>query len=106
MTAHQQHGNEYCEAYLIAACDEAIALVQCTDTYANSDATVDRITDRVTQLVDQIVSIRATTLAGFKARTRALLTIYPNIASEGEAVSDSAMVAALVRDLIDAMETF
>lgn len=105
MTAHQQHGNGYCEADLIAACDEVIALVQRTDTYTYSDGTIDRVTDRVTQLVDQMISMRATTLEGFRARTRALLTIYPSIASEGEAVGDSAMVAALVRDLIAARST-
>jgi len=91
------------EAALIATCDEMIALVQRADTHSyHSDAKIDRVTQRVAQLVDQIVSLRATTLAGFKARARALSVIYPGIASEGQTVGDSAMVAALVRDLIAA----
>jgi hypothetical protein len=91
------------EAALIAACKEVIALVQRADTHIYSSAKIDRLTDRIAQLVDQIVSMRATTLAGFKARARALSTIYPSIVGDGEAVGDSAMVAALVRDLIAAI---
>jgi len=102
MTADRQNGNEYREADLIAACDAAVALVERADRYAYSDASIDRITDQVTQLVDEIISMRATTLDGFKARARTLLTIYPSIARESEAVGDDALVAALVRDLIAA----
>ena len=100
MTERWQCANESHDADLIAACDAAIALVQQTNTDANCDGMIDRISDEITRLVDQIVSMRATTLAGFKARARALLTIYPAIAGEGEAIGNSAMIASLVRDLI------
>ena len=103
MAEHRQCDNERHDADLIAACDATIALVQQANTHATCDSMIDRISDEIVRLVDQIVSMRATTLAGFKARIRTLLIIYP-AASEGEVIGDSAMVAALVRDLIAASE--
>ena len=99
MVARQMHSKEYHEADLIAACDSVVALVERADRHIYPNTKIDQITDEVARLLDQIVSMRATTLAGFKARARTLSVIYPNIASENE---PDALVAALVRDLITA----